>query len=132
MSTSYHGTWVQGPHSPSCDVIYNQVPRASNHMHLVQLSLLYISKGVRLKGNSFYKIQNRDGTRRRRPRTKPKALNPLPFTCPGTSIATVPKPHSDKTRQQICRWSRNAFNVKVFLRFDITVRHIFANPVFLQ
>ncbi len=78
-----------------CDDIYNQVPRASNHMHLVQLSLLYIPKGIRLKGNSFYKIQNRDGTRRR-PRTKPKALNPLPFTCPGTSITTVPKPHSDQ------------------------------------
>ena len=78
-----------------CDDIYNQVPRASNHMHLVQLSLLYIPKGIRLKGHSFYKLQNRDGTRRRRPRTKPKALTPLPFTCPGTSLTTLPKPHSD-------------------------------------
>ena len=41
-----------------CDDIYNQVPRASNHMHLVQLSLLYIPKGIRLKGHSFYKIHN--------------------------------------------------------------------------
>ena len=87
------------------DDISNQVPRASNHMHLVQLSLLYIPKGIRLKGHSFYKLQNRDGTRRR-PRTKPKALNPLPFTCPGTSITTVPKPHSDQTKEER-RWDQH-------------------------
>ena len=27
-------------------------------MHLVQLSLLYVPKGIRLKGDSFYKIHN--------------------------------------------------------------------------
>ena len=42
--------------------IYNQVRATSNHMHLVQLSLLYIPKGIRLKGDSFYKLHNGDQT----------------------------------------------------------------------
>ena len=60
--------------------------------------------GVIFKTPVTNNVKTRDGTRRRRPRTEPKALNPLPFTCPGTSITTVPKPHSDKVHyKQMCR-----------------------------